>query len=158
MLDYKLKYGFTYGEVLQASREGNVHYFEWFKNSGYEFKYDNRVIYYASMFGNVEILEWFKNYVYEFKYDEYAIQFASETGEIEVLKWFKNSGYKFKYNKDAIYLASIKSLKFLIENINIKKIVCWKRKRKSIKKSSSDYNKTIKIKTKNNYIKGYNKN
>ena len=81
------------------------------------------------------------------------IYYACYFGHVEVLKWFKNSGYEFKYNKWSIHDASIhrriKVLEWLKNYCNIKKI---------IKISKCNYNKTIKYKTKNNYINGYNKN
>ena len=65
---------------------------EWFKNSGYEFKYTSSAINWASN-GHVAILEWFKNSGYEFKYTSYAIDWASNYGHVAVLEWFKNSEY-----------------------------------------------------------------
>ena len=107
----------------------------------------------ASFNGDIKFLEWFKNSGYEFKYNEWAINKASKNGHIQVLEWFKNSGYKFKYNTEGIYHASrsghFQVLEWFKNYYNIKKI---------IKISDSVYNKTIKYKTKNNYIKGYNKN
>jgi hypothetical protein len=73
-------------------------------------------------------------------------------GHIEVLEWFKNSGYEINYTRWEIRNASIcnnnKVLEFF-KNRNIKKIIKW---------SNFKFNKTIKYKTKNNYLKGYNKN
>ena len=82
------------------------------------------------------------------------INYASFNGHVQVLEWFKNSGYKFKYDKNAIYFASrngghIKVLKFYSNNINIKKLIKW---------SSNIFIKTIKFKTHNKYLKGYQKN
>ena len=93
---------------------------------------------------------------YKLKYsrmDEDAIMDASKNGDFKFLEWFKNSGYKFKYDKLAIIDASrnghIQVLEWFKNYCNIKKI---------IKILGSYHNKTIKFKTKNNYIKGYNKN
>jgi hypothetical protein len=64
--------------------------------------------------------------------------------------------YKLKYGKfdenaiyKALYYGDVKFLEWFKNYCNIKKI---------IKISNSNYNKTIKFKNKNNYIKGYNKN
>jgi hypothetical protein len=46
----------------------------------------------------VNILEWFKNSGYEFKYDKYAIIWALQHGKVHILKWFKNNIYKTKSN------------------------------------------------------------
>jgi hypothetical protein len=128
---------------------GHIKVLEWFKNSGYEFKYDKYAINRASLHGRIQVLEWFKNSGYEFKYDEDVINMASYYGYIKVLKWFKRSGYKFKYNKNAFTTKFIKILKFFSHNINIKKLIKW---------TSNIFIKTIKFKTNNKYLKGYQKN
>ena len=169
--------------INHASYYGHIEVLEWFKNSGYEFEYNKYeyAINNAAGNGYIEILEWFKNSGYEFKYNEYAINYASENGHIQVLDWFKNSGYEFEYNKDAIKWASknghikildwfknsgyelytrdaivyssfnghIQVLKFYC-NLNIKKLIKWSKKIIFIK--------TIKFKTNNKYLKGYQKN
>ncbi len=79
---------------------------------------------------------------------------ACYNGHIKVLEWFKNSGYKFKYTKGQIYWVSLfrnlQILKFYCNNINIKKLIKWLDKIIFIK--------TIKFKTRNKYLKGYQKN
>jgi hypothetical protein len=124
---------------------------EWFKKSGYNFVYDEDDITTASEKNNIEILEWFKNSGYEFRYNTCSLYWASWNGNIKILNWFKNN-YKLKYDIDAIKdCFNLNVLNFWIKNINIKKIIkCNKKK--------SEYYKTLKFKTKNNYIKGYNKN
>jgi hypothetical protein len=94
---------FEYENAIDnASRGGHVHVLEWFKNSGYEFKYSKIAIRKVSANGFVHVLEWFKNSGYKFKYDKNAIYYASINGNINVLEWFKKSGYKLKYNKSVI--------------------------------------------------------
>jgi hypothetical protein len=61
--------------------------------------YKNDIILNASQNGHIQVLEWFKISGYNFKYGEYAIMHASSNGHIQVLEWFKNSGYEFKYNE-----------------------------------------------------------
>ena len=140
--------------IYNACKYGHIKVLDWFKNSGYEFKYDKYAIIYASQNGHIKVLEWFKNSGYEFKYDEWAITYASENGDIQVLEWFKNSDYEFKYNKYAIYDASVnghvKILKFFSNNFSIKKLIKWSAKIIFIK--------TIKFKSHNKYLKGYQKN
>ena len=99
---------FKYDEyaINNASENGHIHILEWFKNSGFEFKYDEWAINYASKNGHIHILEWFKNSEFEFKYTEYAINYASKNGHIHILEWFKNSGFEFKYDAHAINYAS----------------------------------------------------
>jgi hypothetical protein len=153
LIYYKLKYGVIDNYAfLKASKNGDVQFLEWFKNSGYEFNYSNWAIKNASKNGHIHVLEWFKNSGYEFKYDAWTIYYASYNGDIKVLEWFKNSGYKF-YSVDVINRASIcgyiQVLEWFTNYCNIKKI---------IKITNTIFIKTIKYKTKNNYIKGYNKN
>ena len=88
--------------IICACKYGHIQVLEWFKNSGYKFKYNETPINYASKNGHIQVLEWFKNSGYEFKYSNNAINYASENGQIQVLEWFKNSGYEFKYDKDTI--------------------------------------------------------
>ena len=133
-----------------ASSSGHVQVLEWFKNSDYEFKYNEEAINMASENGHIQVLEWFKNSSYKFKYDEGAINKASDNGRIQVLEWFKNSGYEFKYTKKAFKTKCIKIFKFFSNIINIKKVIKWLNKIIFIK--------TIKFKTLNKYLKGYQKN
>ena len=151
LIYYKLKYcKIDENAICKASKKGDVQFLEWFKNSRYEFKYNAYVINYAaSKYGNIQVLEWFKNSGYEFKYNEDAINWASGNGHIQVLEWFKNSGYEFKYNNYTFQTKFIKILKFYSINVNIKKLIKW---------SSNIFIKTIKFKTHNKYLKGYQKN
>ena len=132
-----------------ASAHGHVQVLEWFKNSGYEFKYDKTAINIASRYGHIHVLEWFKNSGYKFKYDKYAIDYTSENGHVKVLEWFKNSRYKLKYSRCVFETYFIKLLKFYSYNFDIKKLIKW---------SNNIFIKTIKFKTNNKYLKGYQKN
>ena len=160
--------------VNNASNFGFVEVLEWFKNSGYEFKNDisesvmvqsvKYSIFYsiewainlASLNGHVKILEWFKQFGYKFKYTDYnyTISLASENGHVEVLEWFKNSGYKLFNTFLDLYwfITNNKNLKILkwLNNIFSKEVIKWSK--------SVNFIKKISYKTKNNYIKGYNKN
>ena len=46
---------------------GHVHVLEWFKNSGFEFKYDEDVITNAAENGHIDVLEWFRNFIFKSK-------------------------------------------------------------------------------------------
>ena len=145
-------YEFKYDEyaINWASNNGYVQVLEWFKHSGYEFKYNKKAINYASANGHVQVLEWFKHSGHEFKYDKNAIIGASYDGHAHVLEWFKHSEYKFKYDSGAIRWAKkIIILKFFIENIKPKKVIKWS-KHKNIN--------ILRFKAKKRYFKGYEKN
>jgi hypothetical protein len=144
---YEFKY--DHWAINYTSEFGHIQVLEWFKNSGYEFKYNNWAICLASKYGHVQVLEWFKNSGYEFKYDDYAINYASYNGHVQVLEWFKNFGYKFKY-MNVVFKSCFKILKFYYVSINVKKLI--KLSNKII------FIKTVKFKTRNKYLKGYQKN
>ena len=90
-----------------CAQNGHIAIMDWFKNSGFEYKYDERAINHASQYGHIAVLDWFKNSYFEFKYDKWTINYASLNGHIAVLDWFKNSGFKFKYDESAINYASL---------------------------------------------------
>jgi hypothetical protein len=146
----KSNYEFNYDEhpIHFASKNGHIQILEWFKNSGYELKYDLRAIHNASKNGHVKVLEWFKNYGYNFVYTIYS--YINASNRPIVLEWFKNNNYKFNYTRHDFVSHKIK-IKFAINNIYIKKIIKYTI---IIKKTL----KLLKFKTKNNYVKGYNKN
>ena len=56
---------------------------------GYEW-----AINFASRYGHIQVLEWFKNSGYKFKYDQYAIYGASEDEHNKILEFFKNCNVK----------------------------------------------------------------
>jgi hypothetical protein len=112
--------------------------------------YKNNIIIEAYQYGHIQVLEWFKNSGYEFKYDIWAFNNACQSGQVQILEWFKNSGYEFKYNEQAINFSSLKKVLEWFKNRNVKKVIKWSKPLKFLN--------TIKFKTKNNYIKGYNKN
>jgi hypothetical protein len=140
--------------IYYASGHGHIKVLEWFKNSGYELLYDKEAINWASYFRHIHVLEWFKNSGYEFKYDEKAINNASKNGHIEVLEWFKNSSYEFKYDKKGIYSA------YKYKRIEILKFFSnYINIKKLIKFSKSNiFITTVKFKTKTKYFRGYKKN
>ncbi len=99
--------------------------------------YINNIVYNASKHGHVKVLEWYKN----------SFIWASLYENIEILKWFKNNNYIFKYDNNIFMTKNVKIIYFLRETIHLKKIIkyCYPIK-------------SMKFKTKNNYIKGYNEN
>ncbi len=47
----------------------------------------------ASEYGHVDVLEWFKNSGFEFRYSELAIKWASEKGHTNILEWFQKNKF-----------------------------------------------------------------
>jgi hypothetical protein len=118
--------------------------------------YKNNIINFASNYGHVQVLEWYKNSGYDFNYNKRPFYYASCNGHVQVLKWFKNSDFELKYDKDSIIWSSYSGHYQVLnwfKNHNVKKVIKWSKWSKSTK-----FLKTIKYKTKNNYVKGYNKN
>ncbi len=113
----------------------------------------NKIINYAIDNNNVKILNWYKNFGYYCYYDYNMIVHAFNNGNIEFLKWLKIN-FGLKHWKNAfLYMYRryrIIVLNFLIQNVKIKNVV-------KVAKGF-DFIKTIKFKTKNKYLKGYNKN
>ena len=72
-----------------ASNNGHISVLDWFKNSGFEFRYSDNAIDWASENGHVRVLHWFKKSGFEFKYSNWAIDWASKNRHVEVLNWFK---------------------------------------------------------------------
>jgi hypothetical protein len=162
---------------------GHVQLLEWFKKSGFKIKYDKEAVFCASENGHAQILEWFKNSCHDFKYDEYNIYNAIKHNNINIVKWFKKYNYEFKYPINLIFICdnltiemfdllkkynyhfkytmfdfnianhNKKFIRGIIKFICPKKIVKWNVKNSILKKI-----KILKFKTRNKYLKGYNKN
>ena len=49
--------------IVNASKKGHIQVLEWFKNSGYKFKYDRKGIYFAYKYKQIKILKFFSNYI-----------------------------------------------------------------------------------------------
>ena len=95
--------------IQGASRNGQVEFLEWWKNSRKKIKwklfgkdkcrYNVNAIDFASHGGQIEVLEWWKNSGLKLKYTRYAIESASVDGNIKVLNWWKNSGLTLCYGR-----------------------------------------------------------
>jgi hypothetical protein len=181
IFDYDYELGLLFENNFEniASKYGYVQLLEWFKKSGnfyqnincmriisckyghiqileflkyYDIVYCDLLYYIACKYGQIQILEWFKNnnisFENIFKKGEYVVS-ASINNHISVLKWLKKNNKLIYQNILLFLLKNINVLNFFFENINIKKIIIF---------SHTKFIETIKLKTKNNYIKGYNKN
>ena len=145
-----------------ALLSNNLSALEWFKNSGYELKHNVDVLN-ACMNKNMEILKWFKqnNYLKNIKtHTDTAIEY----GKIKCLDWFKSIGFKIKYNYSALIDAYNYNRRVdIFSKNNFYLFYAWLKKNNYKHKN---YKKMIKIckckyiefKTKNKYLKGYNKN
>lgn len=146
-----------------ACFSNNLSALEWFKKTGYELKYNFYVFTNACMNENIEILKWFKqnNYLKNIKtHTDTAIEY----GKIKCLDWFKSIGFKIKYNYSALIDAYNYNRRVdIFSKNNFYLFYAWLKKNNYKHKN---YKKIIKIckckyiefKTKNKYLKGYNKN
>ena len=134
--------------LISASEFGNIEILNWIeKNEIFvNDEYVMDAIEQATINNHLNVFEWFKNSKYGLKYCK-SVFFH---GNIEILEWLKKNNYKIKYNENIVSIIENKLIfKFFCDNVNIKKAIMW----------NENFNfKILKFKTKNNYIKGYNKN
>ena len=103
-----------------------------------------------------EKLDFMKNSNLNLKISDKLCQKATEHGHLDVLMWIKNNyrlnilGVEFNNN-------NIEIIKFWVENYDIKKIIKIFKPSIYMIKSWKFY-KTIRLKTKKRYFKGYEKN
>ncbi len=91
------------------------------------------------------------------------IHLSSLNGYIHILKWLKRNKFKIKYDCNVLYYAfenkHYKIIKWFIKNTKTKKLIKISRFLKFyVINFYNVFKKILKFKTKNNYIKGYNKN
>jgi hypothetical protein len=113
---------------------------------------DNSILI-AATNGNVELLNWYEKNGYKSKISTFALRNSYNNGHHKVLEWITKSIYPLnEYNRRYLrcYIP-LKILSIIIRKIFIKKVIKW------IDAKGINI-KGIKFKTKNNYIKGYNKN
>ena len=104
----------------------------------------------ASIHGNIRGLERHKSLGYKLKYSKYTISLSCSESNFSNLLLMAIMGYDIEEEKKLLSTKNALTLNFFIKNINIKKVIKWA--------YSSKFIKSKKFKTKNNYIKGYNKN
>jgi hypothetical protein len=146
--------------IINSTKYGHIEVLKWYVKSynieiyrDIELQYEIFIT--ASTYGHVKIIDWLKNI--KFNKDLYIpyyniCQYASHNGHVQILEWLKNED-KIKYNRKLFDTCFYKILNFFVNNNKVKKVVKWHNEFKSYK-----FLITIKFKTKNNYIKGYNKN
>lgn len=136
-----------------ATKKGHITVLRWFKNSGYGFS--DRIYDYACTYGSIKVLNWIEKNL-NVNIWPYAISNASKNGHVHIFEYLKKHRL-LKYNYFVIVIASKEKyyqiLKWFVD-INVKIILLYSnRKTKTIK-----FLKSIRYKTKNKYLKGYNKN
>ena len=153
--------------IYRASIYGHIQVLKWLKKSKYSIKLENLNSYYekkatiffrfnsyleAFMRGFCKILKWFDKLNHNFKNNkQLKIDCHIKKNNVKFIKYLTNNNYKIFYSKTPYHsLTDMKTINFLIDKINIKKIIKWTVLFKS--------KKIIKFKTKNNYLKGYKKN
>ena len=72
---------------------------------------------------DIKILEWYRNSGYEIKYDINAFNWIFIDGYLQILKWLINYGYKLKYSNKSIYFAQMRGHIHILEWLNSKKIM-----------------------------------
>lgn len=121
--------------------------------------YKNGIIFNATYYKHIKVLEWFKKSGNILKIDKNIICIASKFGYVKILEWFKKNNLKLKFHRNVIVeTKSIKILKFWCEHKIKNVILCIKNSFVLKRIVNKIFIKTIKFKTKHNYLKGYNKN
>ena len=80
---------------------------EWFKKSGLNITYSEKVLDRLSEHGYIESLDWWVKSGLPLKYSEKAIDKVSICGRVEVLNWWLKSGLPLKYSEDSIRIACL---------------------------------------------------
>ena len=82
--------------------------------------YKNNIICNASFYGHDQVLEWFKNSGYKFKYNKQGIYRAYEHNKINILKFFSKNFNIKKLIKWSDAIIFIKTIKFKTHNKYLK--------------------------------------
>ena len=126
------------------------HMNEIFSNSFQELLIQDSSFQEASIHGDIRGLEWLKSLGFKLKYSKYTISLSCSKSKFSNLLLMAIVGYDIEEEKKILSTKNALTLNFFIKNINIKKVIKWA--------YSSKFIKSKKFKTKNNYVKGYNKN
>jgi hypothetical protein len=80
--------------ITCACIHGDTKFLEWWKNSYYPLKYDEKALYYTSLMGHIHVLEWWLKSNLPLRYSEKELLkiMTSRGSNIRVLKWWENSG------------------------------------------------------------------
>ena len=100
--------------------------------------YEKDILFYASLLNHENVLEWYKKSGYVF-----SKKFLIEHKKYNDMGFIDNSG-------TMIYGNYNKILKTYLKYVHVKKVIKWGYRKKGLK--------YVKFKTKNYYLKGYNKN
>ena len=142
--------------------DGNLKILKWLKHNEYDIEINDNIIENVVRQHYVHILKWLKHIKYHFKKNLTLIRILFEIRNNEIFNFFKNTFDLFKCYKWFVIVYGIYNFTFLnwFSNINVKKVINFEARKgySLINNIKKKFLKTIKFKTKNNYMKGYNKN
>jgi hypothetical protein len=150
LINSKFDFSFHY-ILIYAAEYGKFKILNWIEKSDIVITNENIIsaIEFACIKDRIDVFDWFKNSRYGFQCDESIFNNISLYGSIKTLEWLKKNNYKIKYRTyDIENIDYEKIFKFFCDNVNIKKAIIW----------NENFKVKKKFKTKNNYLKGYNKN
>lgn len=120
MLEFEL-YKNSEDYIMQMCKYGEEALLEWYFNSHYESKCNEKAIECATVNGHLNILKMFKYLTDTIPYSDNIAILAAEYGHIDILEWLKQSNHKFTNVPMAMDKALKKRnfnvVKWLAENI-----------------------------------------
>jgi hypothetical protein len=141
---------------------GNLKILKWLIHNEYNIDICDDIIVIVIHNNHLHILKWLKKIGYNFNIHKTILEAVLKTRNTEIFNFFKNTFSLFHFYKWFHIGYGIYNFTFIkwFSNINVKKVINFEGKKRYLKinRIKKKFLKTIKFKTKNNYMKGYNKN